>query len=193
MTGFANPGYSGGPAFYGNPIYCPNYNVVTPGYYGAFGNPAAVYAPYPFGYPVYSSYGYNYWNPAFYAGYPAMYPYGYQGFYQPFGYPRQYPSGVQPSELSDQQIKDEVTSRLNQNAQLREANIDINVDAGIVTLGGEVKTEQEKDLAETIAFSVVAVRGVHNQLQVEQEPAVVEKPKRRASTTRQRTKTAKKE
>jgi hypothetical protein len=193
MTGFANPGYPGGPAFYGNPIYYPAYNVGNPGYYGAFGNPAAFYAPYPYGYPAYSSYGYNYWNPAFYAGYPATYPYGYQGFYRGYGYPRRYPSGVQPSELSDQEIEDEVTSRLNQNAQLKAANIDVNVDAGIVTLHGEVKTEEEKDLAETLAFSVVAVRGVHNQLQVEQEPAEVEKPKRRASTARQRTKTPKKE
>ncbi len=192
MTGFANPSYSGGPAYYGYPIYYPAYHVGNPAYYGAFGNPAACYAPYSFGYPAFPSFGYNYWNPAFHSGYPAMYPYGYQGFYRGYGYPHGYSSGVQPVALSDQEIKDEVTNRLNQNDQLKAANIAVNVDAGIVTLDGEVKTEQEKDLAESLAFSVVAVRGVHDQLQVEQEPAE-EKPKRRASTTRRRTKTPKKE
>jgi osmotically-inducible protein OsmY len=51
-----------------------------------------------------------------------------------------------------------------------------------------VKTEQEKDLAETVAFTVAAVRGVHNQLTVAKQPAEKEQPERRASSTRQRRK-----
>lgn len=194
MTGaFANPGYPGSPAVYGNPIYYPTYNLGNPGYYGAFGNPTALYAPYLYGYPAYPGYGYSYWNPAFYAGYPTAYPFGYQGFYGGVGYPRGYPSGVQRFVPSDQEIKAQVTSRLTQDAQLESANIDVKVDNGIVTLNGEVKTEQEKDLAETLAFSIGAVRGVHNQLEIRQEPVEQEQPKRRASSTRQRSKTPKKE
>ncbi len=194
MTGvFANPGYPGRPAFFSNPIYYPAYNVGNPGYYGAFGNPAALYAPNLYGYPIYSGYAFNYWNPAFHAGYPAAYPYGYQGCYGGYAYLAGYSSAVQSFGPSDQEIKDEVINRLNQDDQINMANIEVTVDKGVVTLNSEVKSEQEVGLAENLAFSVGAVRDVRNQLEIGQQPGQQEQPKRRASSIRQRRKPQKKE
>jgi hypothetical protein len=182
MTGgYATAGYAGSLGFYSTPYY-------YPGYYGAFGNPAAYYVPYSYGYSPYAGYGYNYWNPAYYARYPASYPYGYQGFYGSYGYPPGYGSSVASFTQSDEEIRDDIRNRLDQNDQLKGEDIDVDVDNGIVTLTGEVKTEQEKDLAETVAFTVAAVRGVHNQLTVVKQPAEKEQPNRHASRTRQRRK-----
>lgn len=200
MTGgFANAGYTGGFGFYGNPGYYPTYNTGypsyypaynagNPGYYAAFGNPAATYVPYLYGYPAYTSYGYNYWNPAYYAGYPGGYPYGYQGFSGGYGYSGGFNPDFQSIAVSDQEIKDDVVNRLHQNDQLKGLNIDVDVENGIMTLTGTVNTAEEKELAETLAFTVDAVRAVHNQLTVERQSAEREQPKRRTSTTRQRSK-----
>lgn len=49
--GIVNPGYPASPAFFSNPIYYLAYNIGNPGYYGAFGNPPALYAPNLYGYP----------------------------------------------------------------------------------------------------------------------------------------------
>ena len=89
-AGYTTAGYAGSPGFYSTPYS-------YPGYYGAFGHPVVYYVSYSYGYPPYSGYGFNYWNPVYYAGNLAGYPYGYRGFYGSYEYP---PATTRVSRLS---------------------------------------------------------------------------------------------
>ena len=46
--------------------------------------------------------------------------------------------------------------------------IDVDSDEGVVTLSGDVNSEQEKDLAEKIAANTEGTRSVNNNLTIEQ-------------------------
>ncbi len=74
--------------------------------------------------------------------------------------------GPQGYQRSDQRIEDDVNSRLAQHGHLNAANINTDVNNGVVTLNGSVDTRREKRLAEDIADSVPGVIDVHNNLKV---------------------------
>ncbi len=127
--GIVNPGYPASPAFFSNPIYYLAYNIGNPGYYGAFGNPPALYAPNLYGYPYRTlatptAIGTLPSLPAT----PPAYPYGNQGCYGGYGYLAGYSSAVQSLGQFDQEIKDDVINRMNQADQIKMVNIEITVD-----------------------------------------------------------------
>lgn len=60
-----------------------------------------------------------------------------------------------------------VKSRLVENSKTRAMNIDVDTDAGVVTLSGTVGSEKERELAEALARQTRNVWRVHNNLVVE--------------------------
>jgi hyperosmotically inducible protein len=65
----------------------------------------------------------------------------------------------------DKDLKNAVQSRIKQDARLKSADIDVRVDAGVVTLTGDVKDLGARARASEVARSVPGVRAVKNELQ----------------------------
>ncbi len=100
------------------------------------------------------------------------YSYGY-GYYDPFtgDWIEEYYgpfTGVGPQnyQRSDDKIEEDVCDRLTQHGQLDASNMDVSVNNGEVTLKGTVPNRQMKRLAEDIAYNVMGVNDVQNQLRI---------------------------
>jgi hyperosmotically inducible protein len=65
----------------------------------------------------------------------------------------------------DKDLKNAVQSRIKQDARLKASDIDVRVDAGVVTLTGDVKDLGARARASEVARSVPGVRSVKNELQ----------------------------
>ena len=72
-----------------------------------------------------------------------------------------------PETRHDDRIRDDVCDRLSLSEEVDASQIDIDVQAGSVTLTGNVENRHMKQLAGDIAEAVPGVSGVHNRLHVE--------------------------
>jgi len=72
-------------------------------------------------------------------------------------------------QRKDDQIVKDVENRLKTDPNLKQANIDVNADNGIVTLSGDAPSLQASLRASEMARRVSGVRAVHNELTVENE------------------------
>ncbi len=72
-------------------------------------------------------------------------------------------------ERKDDQIVKDVENRLKTDPNLKQANIDVNADNGIVTLSGDAPSLKASLRASEMARRVSGVRAVHNELTVENE------------------------
>lgn len=68
---------------------------------------------------------------------------------------------------SDERIADDLIERLTRDEDIDASEILVGVDAGTVTLTGEVPERRMKHLAENLASEVQGVREVHNRIQVD--------------------------
>ena len=76
---------------------------------------------------------------------------------------------VAPSErkmvnAKDSDLKDSVQKRIKQDMRLKDSDIDVRVDAGVVTLMGDVKDVNARARASEVARGVPGVRSVKNEL-----------------------------
>jgi len=71
---------------------------------------------------------------------------------------------VRPTGKSDQDIRNDLVWALANDPATELYEITVNVDAGTVTLTGEVDSWQEKELAGQVAKGVAGVRGVENKI-----------------------------
>lgn len=69
---------------------------------------------------------------------------------------------------SDERIREDVSDRLSDNPILDASDIEVNVAAGEVTLGGSVDSRYSKRLAEDLADEVSGVKHVQNNLRIRQ-------------------------
>ena len=81
-------------------------------------------------------------------------------------------SSATPSDMVDS-IKDTavlamVKLRLNMSKNLHIENMQVRTESRFVYLSGEVSTEEEKNLAETVCINVKSVKAVVNELSVSQ-------------------------
>jgi hypothetical protein len=78
-------------------------------------------------------------------------------------------SWVPPAETRhDDRIHDDVCDRLAMSSEIDASDIEVLVQAGSVTLEGNVETRHMKQIARDIAAAVPGVSSVHNRLHVEQ-------------------------
>ena len=70
----------------------------------------------------------------------------------------------------DNNIESEVKTRLAADSILKGSRIEVESDERVVYLTGVVATEEQKSRAAEIAFKVPRVRGVGNQLKIQQTP-----------------------
>lgn len=71
--------------------------------------------------------------------------------------------------LSKEEIRKNVLQQLVNHPQLREENISVDVESEELVLQGEVESKDHKWLAEEVAYDVLGVVHVKNQLNVLQE------------------------
>jgi hypothetical protein len=83
--------------------------------------------------------------------------------------------GPRGYQRSDERIRDDVNDRLTDDPWIDAGDIDVQVQAGIVTLTGKVESRDDKRRAEDVAEVVSGVRDVSNQLRVERREGVLEK------------------
>jgi osmotically-inducible protein OsmY len=76
---------------------------------------------------------------------------------------------VPPTNVSDEQIHEEVRWELMNDPATKSFRVNVLVQDGVVTLDGEAGSYKEKQLASTIAKSVRGVRGVENNMSVQYE------------------------
>jgi hypothetical protein len=69
---------------------------------------------------------------------------------------------------SDERIREDVSDRLTDDTWLDASNIEVKVEAGMVTLTGNVASRDDKRRAEDIAMSCSGVKDVINQIHVDQ-------------------------
>ena len=74
--------------------------------------------------------------------------------------------GPKGYQRSDERIREDVSDRLMEHPQLDASGLEVIVQAGVVTLSGDVDSRWAKRLAEEIAEEVGGVRDVMNQLSV---------------------------
>lgn len=78
-------------------------------------------------------------------------------------------SWVPPAETRhDDRIRDDVEDRLAMSDEIDASGVQVLVEAGSVTLEGNVETRHMKQIARDIAAAVPGVSDVHNRLHVEQ-------------------------
>ena len=76
-----------------------------------------------------------------------------------------------PTEIpDDQRIFTEVRRRIQQEGRLKDDNLAVAVQAKVVTLQGEVRTQEESDIASVLANAVEGVVGVQNLITVHEAP-----------------------
>lgn len=68
---------------------------------------------------------------------------------------------------SDERIADDLIERLTRDDAIDASEILVGIDAGVVTLTGEVPERRMKHLAEDLAAAVQGVREVHNRIHVD--------------------------
>ncbi len=73
--------------------------------------------------------------------------------------------------FKDGWIESKLETALVLNKHLDALEIDINVDNNVATLGGEVNTDIEKELAENIALGIEGIDSVKNNIKVASKPA----------------------
>ncbi|AQT70137.1 Osmotically-inducible protein Y precursor [Anaerohalosphaera lusitana] len=73
---------------------------------------------------------------------------------------------VRPIEIPDQAIRQNVKQALEDNPVTELMALDVKVENGVVSVGGEVKSITEKRIAEKIAESIAGVRSVRNEIEV---------------------------
>ncbi len=78
-------------------------------------------------------------------------------------------SAQEAVQRKDDQIVKDVENRLKTDPNLKQANIDVNADNGIVTLSGDAPSLKASLRASEMARRVSGVRAVHNELTVENE------------------------
>lgn len=76
--------------------------------------------------------------------------------------------GPRGYQRSDERIREEVSDRLSQHGRIDASDMDIQVQNGEVTLGGNANSRDEKRMAEDVAASVPGVSDVNNQIKVKQ-------------------------
>lgn len=102
------------------------------------------------------------------AGYSGSGQGGISGGYAGAGYGGD-TSWVPPAETRhDDRIRDDVRARLALSDEVDANDVEVLVEAGEVTLQGNVETRHMKHIARDIAASVHGVTSVHNRLHVEQ-------------------------
>ncbi len=74
---------------------------------------------------------------------------------------------VIPAKRSDEQIAKDLKQALKQDPATDAHEIIVNVEAGVVTLGGKVDSQQEKILASEVAKSVRGVKKIKNEIKTE--------------------------
>jgi hypothetical protein len=123
-------------------------------------------------------------EPERYAGYPGP---GYAGFGGSAGYSGSGQGGISggyagagygndrdgnwvvpPETRHDDRIHDDVLARLAMSEEVDASDIQVSVQAGEVTLQGNVETRHMKHIARDISESVPGVSTVHNRLHVEE-------------------------
>src|SRR5512132_3756752 len=75
-------------------------------------------------------------------------------------------AGIARADVDDAWITSKVKLKLITSQDVHGTPIDVDVDHGVVTLSGRVRSESERSQAEMIARRTDGVRVVHNQLQV---------------------------
>lgn len=101
------------------------------------------------------------------AGYNGSGMGGVSGGYTGGGYPDY--SWVPPAETRhDDRIRGDVEDRLAMSDEVDASGVQVLVEAGSVTLEGNVETRHMKQIARDIAAAVPGVSSVHNRLHVEQ-------------------------
>jgi hypothetical protein len=102
------------------------------------------------------------------AGYSGSGQGGISGGYAGAGYGND-TSWTAPAETRhDDRIREDVRSRLDMSDEVGANAVEVEVEAGEVTLRGNVETRHMKHIARDIAESVHGVTAVHNELHVEQ-------------------------
>jgi hypothetical protein len=128
------------------------------------GEPGAVTAPESGTIPVAAGPGYSGFGGS--AGYSGNGVGGITGSYADAGYPGL--SWTPPPETRhDDRIHDDVCDRLSLSEEIDASRIEVEVQAGSVTLTGNVENRHMKQLAGDIAEAVPGVSSVHNRLHVE--------------------------
>lgn len=89
-------------------------------------------------------------------------------------------------EQSDLWLKAKLVTTYTLNQHLNPFDMDVDVQDGVVTLGGAVESSVEKDLAEEIAMSVSGVKDVKNNLSIESNSGAREKDKDSESMTKEK-------
>ena len=70
------------------------------------------------------------------------------------------------SHAAKPEVKREIVRALHRNADLEAANIDIDVNGGVVSVGGRVKAFYEKDLVKNAIWKAPGVTAVEDNIQV---------------------------
>jgi hypothetical protein len=76
------------------------------------------------------------------------------------------PAQPNATEKNDRRILQEVNRVLESSSALREQEVGIKVENGVVYLDGRVDSKEESDIAENLTYSVVGVNGIKNNLSV---------------------------
>ncbi len=71
-----------------------------------------------------------------------------------------------PGQLTDRQLQEHVQNALDWDPSIDAADIGVSVDAGVVTLRGEVRTYSEKAAAERVTLAVYGAKAVANDITV---------------------------
>lgn len=77
--------------------------------------------------------------------------------------------GSDRAAMREEQIKNNISSRLARSASLEGSDIDVSVDDRTAHLEGVVRAEQDKERAEQLARRVSGVREVENDIRVDEE------------------------
>lgn len=116
--------------------------------------------------PGYSGFGGN-------VGYSGSGAGGINGGYAGGGYSAEPPNTTEPWRPApdthhDDRIHDDVRQRLEQADDVNPSELQVSVEAGVVTLSGQVATREMKHAAADIAERVPGVHRVHNDLHIQQ-------------------------
>lgn len=82
----------------------------------------------------------------------------------------------------DERIREDVCDRLTEEPRIDASDIEVNVASGEVTLGGSVRTREEKRFTEDVVERIVGVREVNNNLKVRPPDEVLGTARSGAST-----------
>ncbi len=81
--------------------------------------------------------------------------------------------GPRNYQRPDDRIRDDINEQLTRHPDIDAFEIDVQVRAGEVTLGGTVESREMKRMADDVADNVFGVKEVHNQIRVQHQPAMM--------------------